>query len=68
MAKLSLREPEGSGVVGFPTEGNGNPLQYPCLENLVDRVAWWAAVHGVAKSLTEKHCKHKGALWAQHST
>ena len=33
-----------------PGEGNGNPLQYPCLENLMDRGAWWAAVHGVAKS------------------
>ena len=31
---------------------NGNPLQYPCLENLMDRGAWWAAVHGVAKSWT----------------
>ena len=31
-------------------EGNGNPLQYPCLENLIDREAWWAAVHGVTKS------------------
>ena len=29
---------------------NGNPLQYPCLENLMDRRAWWAAVHGIAKS------------------
>ena len=29
-------------------EGNGNPLQYSCLENPVDRGAWWAAVHGVA--------------------
>ena len=35
-----------------PGEGNGNPLQYPCLENLMDRGAWWAAVHGVAKSRT----------------
>ena len=26
-------------------EGNGNPLQYPCLGNLMDRGAWWAAVH-----------------------
>ena len=33
-----------------PGEGNGNPLQYPCLENLMDGGAWWAAVHGVAKS------------------
>ena len=32
-----------------PGEGNGDPFQYPCLENLMDRGAWWAAVHGVAK-------------------
>ena len=31
-------------------EGNGNPLQYSCLENPRDRGAWWAAVHGVTKS------------------
>ena len=29
-----------------PAEGNGNPLQYACLENSMDRGAWWAAVHG----------------------
>ena len=34
-------------------EGNGNPLQYSCLENPMDRGARWAAVHGVAKSLTQ---------------
>ena len=33
-------------------EGNGTPLQYSCLENPMDREAWWAAVHGVAKSRT----------------
>ena len=33
-----------------PGEGNGNPLQYFCLENSVDRGAWRAAVHGVKKS------------------
>ena len=33
-------------------EGNGNPLQYSCLENSVDRAAWWAAVHGVAQTQT----------------
>ena len=33
-------------------EGNGNPLQYSCLENPMDGGAWWAAVHGVAKSQT----------------
>ena len=35
-----------------PGEGNGNPLQYPCLENSMDRGAWQATVHGVAKSQT----------------
>ena len=33
-------------------EGNGTPLQYSCLENPIDGGAWWAAVHGVAKSQT----------------
>ena len=33
-------------------EGNGTPLQYPCLENPMDGGAWWATVHGVAKSQT----------------
>ena len=35
-----------------PGEGNGYPLQYFCLENLMDRGAWRATVHGVAKSQT----------------
>ena len=34
-------------------EGNGNPLQYSCLENPMDGGAWWATVHGVAKSQTQ---------------
>ena len=34
-------------------EGNGTPLQYSCLENPMDSGAWWAAVHGVAKSQTQ---------------
>jgi len=33
-----------------PGEGNGNPLQYSCLENSIDREAWQAIVHGVSKS------------------
>ena len=33
-----------------PGEGNGNPLQCSCLENSMDRRAWWVTVHGVAKS------------------
>ena len=40
------------GLGRSPGKENGNPLQYPCLENLIDRVAWWAAVHGVPKSWT----------------
>ena len=32
-------------------EGIGNPLKYPCLENLMDRGAWWAIVHGASKEL-----------------
>ena len=35
-----------------PGEGHGNPLQYSCLENLMDKGAWWATVHGVTKSQT----------------
>ena len=35
-----------------PGEGNGNPLQYSCLENPMDGEAWWAIVHGVTKSRT----------------
>ena len=35
-----------------PGEGNGTPLQHSCLENPMDRGAWWATVHGVAKSRT----------------
>ena len=47
-----------------PGGGNGNPLQYSCLENPMDRGAWKAAVHGVAKSWTQlsnraqTHCIH----------
>ena len=37
---------------GSPGEGNGNPLQYSCLENSMDRGSWQATVHGVAKSQT----------------
>jgi len=40
------------GLVRSPGEGNGYPLQYSCLENSMDRGAWGATVHGVAKSWT----------------
>ena len=37
------------GLERSPGEGNGNPLQYSCLENSMDRGAWWATVHGVTE-------------------
>jgi len=47
LSKTNLRMTSPRTVIG---EGNGNPLQYSCLKNLMDRGAWWATVHGVAKS------------------
>ena len=44
----SRRSPEG---------GHGNPLQYSCLGNPMDRAAWWATVHGVTKELLVIHSK-----------
>ena len=38
------------GLGRSPGEGNGNSLQYSCLENSMDRGAWWARVHGVVES------------------
>ena len=40
-------------VATFLGEGNGNPLQYSCLENPMDGGAWWVTVHGVVKSRTQ---------------
>ena len=48
--------PANAGNIGSgrsPGEGNGNPLQYSCLENPMDREAWRATVHGVADSWTQ---------------
>ena len=39
-----------------PEEGRGNPLQYSCLENPMDRGAWWATIHGVSKSQIRLKC------------
>ena len=41
------------GLGRSPGDGNGNPLQYSCLENFLDRRAWQATVHGVTKSQTQ---------------
>ena len=55
--KESAGNAEAAGDVGSitglgrsPTEGNGNPLQYSCLRNLMDTGAWWATLHEVTKS------------------
>ena len=49
----SLMDFEGEQLY-LSEEGNGNPLQYPCLENLMDRGAQWAAVHGVTNSQAQR--------------
>ena len=46
----NVRDTRDAGLI--PGEGNGNPLQYSCLENPMDREAWQATVHGVAESQT----------------
>ena len=40
------------GLGRFPGGGHGTPMQYSCLENSMDKGAWWATVHGIAKSRT----------------
>ena len=47
-----------SGLGWSPEKGNGYPLQYSYLENSVERGAWWAAVHGIAKSRTRLRDQH----------
>ena len=57
VAQMVKNLPDNSGDASLITgsgrpsgEGNGTPFQYSCLENLMDRGAWWATVHGVAKN------------------
>ena len=55
-----------SGSGRSPSVGDGNPLQYSCLENSMDRGAWWATVHGVTKSQTQlrsEHTAHQVFIW-----
>ena len=60
VSQMVKNPPTNAGNVGSilgsgrsPGERNGDPLQYSCLENSMDRVAWWAAVHRGAKSQTQ---------------
>ena len=63
--------PRDSGLIPglgrFPGRGNGNSLQYSCLENCMDRGTWWATVHGITKSQTllSTHTHtHRDIWWA----
>jgi len=57
----ACNEADANSIPGLgrsPGEGNGNPLQYSCLGNPMDRGAWWATVHGVPKSLKQVSIEH----------
>ena len=51
-----------------PTVGDGNPLQYSCLENSLDRGAWWATVRGVTKSQAQLSMHIPHWLWSLYTT
>ena len=53
------------GLGRSPGEGDGNPFQYSCLENPMDRGAWWATVHGVTKSWTRLNTHSQTLLTSQ---
>ena len=68
LGKESACNPGDQGLIPgserSPGEGNGNPLQYSCLENPMDREAWWATVRGVSNSQTQlkrqsRSCKQR---------
>ena len=64
---LSARAGDRDSIPGWgrsPGEGNGNPLQYSCPENPMDRGSWGATVHGVSKSdMTEQLSTHTAVSW-----
>ena len=67
---LPMQETQGSipGSGRSPRVGNNNLLQYSCLENSTDKGAWWAAVHGVAKSQTQHTHTHTHTQQHQHES
>ena len=50
---------QSAGLTRFPGGGNGNPVQYSCLEICTDRGTWWTTVHGFAKSDMTEQVTHK---------
>ena len=65
MAQTVQNPPANSGDLSLipesgrvPGEGNGNPLEYSCLKNSIDRGAWWPTVHGVTKSCVQLFVSH----------
>ena len=59
--EYAYNEGDPGSIPGYgrsPEEGNGNPLLYSCLGNPMDRGAWWATVHGVAKTPCEHTHTH----------
>ena len=74
MAQTVKNQPAKWGDLGSvpgwgrsPGEGNGNPLQYICVENPIDRGAWRAIVHGVARSWTRLSNKHSYTLLSRNT-
>ena len=54
------------GSARYPGKGNGYPVQYSCVENSMDRGAWWATVHGVSKSWTWLSDQHWLTKWLSY--
>ena len=48
------------GLGRYPGAGNGNPLQHPCLENSMDRGAWWTTVHTHTQNMIPESDRHSG--------
>ena len=53
-------------LIRSPGEGNGNPFQYSCLENPMDRGAWQSIVHGVARVRHDLVTKSPGKIYTKH--
>ena len=74
MGKISTwkaaADPEDVGLIPglgrYPGGGNGNPLQYSCLENPMDHRAWWATVHSVSKEMdTTEGTEHAYMIFSE---